>query len=168
MALIGHVSEHAPHSTQTFSSITYWVSPWEMAPTGQPSAHEPQLTQASVITYAILSTPPYGISNRPDRSPPRSRYYCNTIFRKSNIFVSIIKTNVNTAPRPARGPPRRAPRGAMLHLRKKTGRSIDLPVRPIYYNNIGNNTRKAAAAPPGARGPPVFAFAQVITGKEQK
>ena len=39
----------APQSTQVSASITYWVSPWEMASTGQFSAQVPQLTQASVI-----------------------------------------------------------------------------------------------------------------------
>ena len=30
--------------------MTYWLSPWEMAPTGQAPSQEPQLTQASLIT----------------------------------------------------------------------------------------------------------------------
>lgn len=35
---------------QVLASITYWLSPWEIAPMGQASAQEPQLTQASLMT----------------------------------------------------------------------------------------------------------------------
>ena len=36
--------------------MLYCVSPWEIAPTGQPSAQVPQETHASEITYAIVSS----------------------------------------------------------------------------------------------------------------
>ena len=46
---MGQVSAQLPQSRQALASITYWESPWEIAPTGQLSAQEPQLTQASLI-----------------------------------------------------------------------------------------------------------------------
>ena len=58
MALFGQVSAQVPQSRQAPASIWYWVSPWEIAPTGQASAHAPQLTQAELIAYAIWYAPP--------------------------------------------------------------------------------------------------------------
>jgi hypothetical protein len=49
MALLGQVSLQEPQSRQLAASMTYWSSPWLMAPAGQASAQEPQLTQAEVI-----------------------------------------------------------------------------------------------------------------------
>ena len=43
-----------PHSIQVLASITYCPSPAEIAPTGHCPSHVPQLTQASLITYAIM------------------------------------------------------------------------------------------------------------------
>ena len=46
---MGQVPAQEPQSMQAPASMTYWESPWAMAPTGQPSAQEPQLMQASLI-----------------------------------------------------------------------------------------------------------------------
>ena len=55
MAPTGQVSAQEPQSMQA-SLMTYWLSPWEMALMGHPSAQEPQEMQASLITYIIRSS----------------------------------------------------------------------------------------------------------------
>jgi hypothetical protein len=54
IAPVGHVLSQAPQSMQASASMTYWVSPWEIASTGQDSMQLPQLMQVSLITRAIL------------------------------------------------------------------------------------------------------------------
>ena len=49
----GQVSAQEPQPMQVSASITYCVSPCEIAATGQFSAQAPQEMQASVILYAI-------------------------------------------------------------------------------------------------------------------
>ena len=39
---------------QESAAISYLPSPWEIAPTGHSPAQAPQLTQVSVITYAMI------------------------------------------------------------------------------------------------------------------
>lgn len=50
MAPVGHTSAHDPHSMHVSASITYWVSPAEIADTGHTGSHVPHDTQESVIT----------------------------------------------------------------------------------------------------------------------
>jgi hypothetical protein len=50
MAPTGQVEAQEPQSMQVPASISYCAEPWEMALTGQPAAHAPQLTQSLLIT----------------------------------------------------------------------------------------------------------------------
>ena len=54
IAPVGHAPAQEPHSMQVSGSITYCPSPWEIAPTGHCPSQVPQLTQESLITYAIV------------------------------------------------------------------------------------------------------------------
>jgi hypothetical protein len=49
IALMGHCSAQEPQEAHLSWSMTYWVSPWEIASQGHWSAQEPQEMQASVI-----------------------------------------------------------------------------------------------------------------------
>ena len=57
MQLTGHWPAHAPQSMQVSGLISYWESPWEIAPTGHCDSQEPQLMQSLLITYAISKSP---------------------------------------------------------------------------------------------------------------
>jgi hypothetical protein len=52
----GQTAAHAPQSVHFSGSISYLFSPWLMAPTGHSGSQEPQDTQSSPMTYAILFT----------------------------------------------------------------------------------------------------------------
>jgi hypothetical protein len=57
IAPVGQPSSQAQQSMQTSGSTTYFVSPSEIAETGQVAAQAPQLTHSSEITCAILNPP---------------------------------------------------------------------------------------------------------------
>ena len=52
---MGQLPAQVPQEMQESASMTYWESPSEIAPTGQPSAQVPQEMQASEITYAMVN-----------------------------------------------------------------------------------------------------------------
>ena len=56
MAPTGQLAAQVPHSTQALASMTYLLSPAEMASAGQLAAQVPHMTQSSEITYALVST----------------------------------------------------------------------------------------------------------------
>ena len=49
----GQTPAQVPQLTQEPASITNWLSPWLIAPTGHSGSQVPQLTHESEITYAI-------------------------------------------------------------------------------------------------------------------
>jgi hypothetical protein len=53
IAPTGQPSAQEPQLMQTSASITYWASPSLIAPTGQVSAHAPQEMQSPLIQYAM-------------------------------------------------------------------------------------------------------------------
>ena len=56
IASTGQSAAQAPHSMQAEGSISYLLSPWEIAPTGQVSLQLPQEMQSPEITYAMGNT----------------------------------------------------------------------------------------------------------------
>ena len=53
---MGQVPSQAPQSMQAPASMTMWLSPMEIAPTGQELSQAPQETHASVILRAMYYT----------------------------------------------------------------------------------------------------------------
>ena len=53
-APVGQTPAQVPQEMQASASITYWLSPWEIALTGHSLSQVPQLTQESEITYAMI------------------------------------------------------------------------------------------------------------------
>ena len=58
IASTGQAAAQAPQSAQASLSITNFVSPSEMQPTGHSEAQEPHWMHSSLITYAMGKTPP--------------------------------------------------------------------------------------------------------------
>ena len=54
IAPVGQTPAQVPQEMQASASITYWLSPWEIALTGHSLSQVPQLTQESEITYAMI------------------------------------------------------------------------------------------------------------------
>jgi hypothetical protein len=94
---MGQTSAQEPQSMHLLSSITYWLSPWEIASTGQFGSQAPQDTHSLLILYAIDNNPPFYVSAPVDgfrclesRKAVRNQQYSIMNIRKIKTILVII------------------------------------------------------------------------------